>query len=360
MARYHINPETGRPNQCTAKVRCRFGTDTQHFDSKEEARAGYEKQMQNQTVSGSLKKSSLSVTEPAPAAQALFDPKAVEKANEEIERISNGAVTMRLASEFMGNDARELIIAFNAEHDMVLVIEEEDGKKVAYTAYGPDPTRNRWPIADYVTATRIDDLAMENENYRPGGWDMEPSKQGEQIARLINAVANKGIETKAAPQIPPAKKAPAVSTAPKPLAVIPGVPPVRTAQELDSEKGELEGEDLHGYTVKELLRARDITTREVEEAERRGDYVVWTKVPSYSEVAITTDLARRELGMISREKTGIDEDPLRIAEIAKDNAYSKTFGVFHTREESMAANQKYREAREEYYRIRDERDSSKK
>lgn len=387
MAKYHINPETGRPNQCTAKIQCRFGSETQHFDSKESARAGYEKQMEGQVVSGSLKKTSKT---PAP----VFDPKVVAVANEEIQKISNGAVSIQLASDFMDADSTELIVAFNAEHDMVLVIEEEDGIKVAYTAYGIDPTRTRWPVSDYVTATRIDDLAMENENYRPGRWDMEPSAQGQKIARLINAVVARPVGTPIAPKVAekenltvrdrdlgmsregiekiytpfgkssktvPAKAAPAAPAAPKTLAVIPGVPPVLNKQELDYEQGELE-EDLHGYTVKGLLQTRDIDLAEIEKAEREGDYSVTAKVPSYHELAISTDLARRELGYPARPKTGVDESPLRLAELAKNDAYSKTFGIFHSREESMAARTKYQAAKDEFNRLREEeqRNSPKK
>lgn len=44
MARYHINPETGRPNICRAKTpdACKYAKDGEsvpHYDSKEEARA---------------------------------------------------------------------------------------------------------------------------------------------------------------------------------------------------------------------------------------------------------------------------------------------------------------------------------
>ena len=45
--KYHINPETGRPNQCTATVRgCKYAVDgemPEHYDSKEDARKAYEK-----------------------------------------------------------------------------------------------------------------------------------------------------------------------------------------------------------------------------------------------------------------------------------------------------------------------------
>lgn len=359
MARYHINPETGRPNQCTAKVKCRFGADTQHFDSKESARAGYEKQMEGQAVSGSLKKSAQT---PNPAKKPLYDAKVVAVANKEIEKLSNGAVSIHLASEYLGNDSPELIVMFNAEHDMVLVVEEEDGQKVAYSAYGIDPRPNRWPVSQFVTASRIDEMAMENEEYHPERWRQEPSPQGEKIARLINAVVARPIDAPISPKVAekaPAKTAPAAPAARKPLAVIPGVPPVLNKQELDYEQGELE-EDLHGYTVKELLQTRDIDLAEIEKAERDGDYSVTAKVPSYYELAISTDLARRELGYPPRSKTGVDESPLRLAELAKNDAYSKTFGVFHSTEESMTANKKYRDARDEYYRVLEEEKNRKK
>jgi hypothetical protein len=39
MARYHINPETGNPNECSAQQgNCPFGSDEAHYPSKVEAR----------------------------------------------------------------------------------------------------------------------------------------------------------------------------------------------------------------------------------------------------------------------------------------------------------------------------------
>lgn len=52
--KYHINPETGRPNQCTATVRgCKYavnGEMPEHYNSKEEAREAYENQNQDKIV----------------------------------------------------------------------------------------------------------------------------------------------------------------------------------------------------------------------------------------------------------------------------------------------------------------------
>lgn len=51
--RYHINPETGEPNICTATVRgCKYSVNGQvpeHYKSKEEARKAFERQMMEET-----------------------------------------------------------------------------------------------------------------------------------------------------------------------------------------------------------------------------------------------------------------------------------------------------------------------
>ena len=45
MVKYHISPASGRPNICRAKVKCPIGGESDHYASKEEARAAYEKKM---------------------------------------------------------------------------------------------------------------------------------------------------------------------------------------------------------------------------------------------------------------------------------------------------------------------------
>lgn len=46
--RYHISPKTGNPNICRAKNEggCPFGNDSEHFDTKQDARAAYEHKME--------------------------------------------------------------------------------------------------------------------------------------------------------------------------------------------------------------------------------------------------------------------------------------------------------------------------
>lgn len=56
--RFHINPETGRVNKCTAQPgNCRYGAETKHGATKEEARALYEQQMEEHTVAPPVTKS---------------------------------------------------------------------------------------------------------------------------------------------------------------------------------------------------------------------------------------------------------------------------------------------------------------
>lgn len=73
--KYHINPETGRPNQCTATVRgCKYAQGDlipEHYDSKEEAQGAYEKKMNEEQ--GQTK--SLSKTKVSPRASLNKPPK---------------------------------------------------------------------------------------------------------------------------------------------------------------------------------------------------------------------------------------------------------------------------------------------
>lgn len=55
MTKYHISPETGRPNICRAEIKdCPLtddkGNPSPHYDSKEEARAGYEESMKEKVL----------------------------------------------------------------------------------------------------------------------------------------------------------------------------------------------------------------------------------------------------------------------------------------------------------------------
>lgn len=54
--KFHINPETGNPNKCSAKSgNCPFGSDSEHFESKNEARAHFESKNSEQSLKSSKK-----------------------------------------------------------------------------------------------------------------------------------------------------------------------------------------------------------------------------------------------------------------------------------------------------------------
>lgn len=63
---YHINPETGRPNICNATVReCRYGSNSEHFDTKHDAQKHIEGQLNKEFGSVStLKRVSENSTRP--------------------------------------------------------------------------------------------------------------------------------------------------------------------------------------------------------------------------------------------------------------------------------------------------------
>jgi hypothetical protein len=72
--KFHINPSTGNPNKCSAKSgNCPFGGDSEHFESKDEARLNFEHQNSDQSVKSSRKsfkrvsKASLTPVEPTAA-----------------------------------------------------------------------------------------------------------------------------------------------------------------------------------------------------------------------------------------------------------------------------------------------------
>lgn len=51
MAKFHINPETGKAGTCTASVKpCKYGAETPHFKSSAEAQSAYEESMNEQTI----------------------------------------------------------------------------------------------------------------------------------------------------------------------------------------------------------------------------------------------------------------------------------------------------------------------
>lgn len=76
MARYHVNPETNRPNICRATIRCDFAVDGQeppHFDNKDDAKAYAEKNLtEEHGATAAVKKTVNKVSEPVKTNGSLF------------------------------------------------------------------------------------------------------------------------------------------------------------------------------------------------------------------------------------------------------------------------------------------------
>jgi hypothetical protein len=56
MDKYHINPETGNPGLCSAKIKCPFGGDDVHYFSKEAAQQAFEEATKTEALKAWKKK----------------------------------------------------------------------------------------------------------------------------------------------------------------------------------------------------------------------------------------------------------------------------------------------------------------
>jgi hypothetical protein len=63
MDKFHINPETGNPGVCSAKVKCPFGGDEVHYFSKEAAQKAFEEATKEEALKV-WKKKTIAAPEP--------------------------------------------------------------------------------------------------------------------------------------------------------------------------------------------------------------------------------------------------------------------------------------------------------
>lgn len=59
MTKIHINPETGQPGKCSAKIQCEFainGQEPEHYATMAEARHAYEKTQAQKNIKSSRTK----------------------------------------------------------------------------------------------------------------------------------------------------------------------------------------------------------------------------------------------------------------------------------------------------------------
>ena len=293
MTKYHVNPDTGRPNICRAKIKCDFGENTPHFSSKEAAREGYEKQMAEETISDSFSKS----------------PKLPTK---------------------------------NPLDAKIAAAEAEAVKWERAAARGHDTSRGAQALRDRASSAR---RAADNLKASAKGSDVESSSQANDAKKPLANKKQSPAPKSGLPRLDPTEKSTFIRpAAKKPRLIVPGVPPVSTSAELNEEEGFLREEGLRGFTVKELLRSRDIGPREIMAAETASNgYRLEAKIPSGHEIAVSTDLARKAFGLPPREKTGSDDTPRRAAEIELGDASAGRFGLLSP-EQSIAARNRFRAA----------------
>lgn len=125
MTRYHINPESQRPNICRAKIRCDFAVDGQeppHFGTKQEARKYVEEELT--TEYGAT--SSVSKAEKTEVAK----PKAKKLTKAQKDRLE-GAEHARNAVEKRGFDPAELLPYANSHNAWAKGHKEELERMIA-------------------------------------------------------------------------------------------------------------------------------------------------------------------------------------------------------------------------------------
>lgn len=344
MIKYHINPETGRVNQCTAKKRCRFGEGTKHYDTKEEARAGYESSMKDQAVSKPLTKNpKTSTTKP----------------------VIPGVPAVACAAEIM-SDKQELIHELYEwglqDPDIIKNTLQERGVnlQVIEAAERSGDYRVMAKIPSYSEITVSTDLARSELGLPPRsstGIDETPfnkakvewltanaatrgSHSGEEKNRLrkiaddakkkYDALEKEHIRQEAAKK----REEKALRLKKSPSGA---VPVIATVTELTRENQDLGNEMREWpigspYTVRDTLEKGQIDLAKIKSAERSGQYSVTVKIPSPEnpstnlELVVSTDLARRMLGHPSRKPTATDESPLRMAKVEMDKAREVQYG----------------------------------
>lgn len=155
--KYHISPETGRPNQCTATVRgCKYaenGEMPEHYDSKEDARKGYESQMKDQTLAPQTKKPVEETTETGQDFEEPVEGKVkytitednIEKALNLVDRANNrlekAGISDRFEYEMTEYEQKETVDGFtitrtyyDLEINTPVISYENEGKKHTFEA----------------------------------------------------------------------------------------------------------------------------------------------------------------------------------------------------------------------------------
>lgn len=208
--KYHISPETGRPNICRAGKRpCPIGGE--HYDSKEEARAGYEKAMEKSAVAGSLTQKMIEeqaeketfnrrIAEALKAQDRDFywvtedDQKIIDKYSSETRRTASENEAVRTNSSF----------AVHALRDMQ---ERRGGGNLIATNGGAywrlQPAYSQWTVQlqgakDGIYIRFFDASVPVYGEQRQESWVISTPKNPDDVSNQINDLFKKFEETQAA------------------------------------------------------------------------------------------------------------------------------------------------------------------
>lgn len=293
MTRYHINPETLRPNKCDAKIQCKWAG-SPHYDSKDAARKDVENTMRGEEV-----------------------PTPVSRSENASEASLNAAVTALQEAGVSAPQTQNLVgVSYLTKKEMIMAQELTEMAESSKNGKISDGLLSK--ASGYHFAK---ELLTGKERLMLQDMEILTNRQSEAEERARAAY--------------------------KKVLVVP------TKIELDEEFHGVEPE-FYGYGVAELLADRGFDHPEIAAMEQRGFHSVTLKVPGYYEVAISTDLARRELGMPTRTPTAKDASPLRQAEITMLEARRNSTGMFESQAAAKAAENAYREASKEFRRLKKE------
>lgn len=171
MTKYHINPETGRANQCTAHKRpCKFGIpEDNHHATKEDARAAYEKSQESNTFPTISKKPKLE----KPKSTGLKIN--VEKADEGERYVDNEGKTWQVAFNY---------INYHKERDLAIREVDENGELSGpYSRVSSDGSKN---TISPDKLERVEEMHLDVLERNLAKVDAQPRRHGDPYDEQAN------------------------------------------------------------------------------------------------------------------------------------------------------------------------------
>ncbi|MCC3292624.1 hypothetical protein [Arthrobacter sp. zg-Y1110] len=136
-----------------------------------------------------------------PAAGPAAPVQAASEADRRLRDASNGVMGISP----IAYEAGSVVVSFNCEHDLQLIIDTDGPEATAYIGYGPDGNRQGQPLDLILTPAQIHGLAAENPDYPFDIWEDEPDthKAGVEIVDTINDLVQSRRGAQAPDPLPP-------------------------------------------------------------------------------------------------------------------------------------------------------------